>query len=194
MTVRRLLAAAAMVLPNIAVAQADPSLSARREAVRAEHQAQEASCYRRFAVQACLDEVRARERDALRQIDAEADAAQREEARLRAAQRLATIEAKRAERDRRAQLPPASVPATPSPWAPQPGAPTYALPRLPDTASTPAARSPNDEEAQERARGRYAAKVERAQEHRRKAEERLARKRAQADRTRSRPLPSPVGP
>ncbi|MBN9339016.1 MAG: hypothetical protein J0H52_02925 [Comamonadaceae bacterium] len=75
-------------------AQTRARIVSEREALAQERQTAEAACYQRFAVEDCLSQVRARDRDAQTRLRREEQAISDAERRERTAERLRTIEEK----------------------------------------------------------------------------------------------------
>lgn len=152
-------------------------LAKKRSAVQAQFAAEDRECASRFSVNACVDDVRARRREALTAIDArdaELDAAQRKR---RADERRAGIASKQAERAKR-EAQSASGPVAPQPLdalrAPSPpkGAP---VPRPASSHPAPNVPTPAQRAAREQAaRERYEAKQRDAAAHRAEIERRNA--------------------
>lgn len=93
-------------------AQTRARIASEREVLAQERQAAEAACYQRFAVEDCLSQVRARDREAQTRLRREEQAISDAERRERTADRLRTIEEKqRAAQDAAA----GAVPRAPAP-------------------------------------------------------------------------------
>lgn len=138
-------------------------IAAERAAAESRYTAEEAECRKRFVVTACVDEAKARRREALGRLKHQEIVLDEQERRRRAAARLQAIEEKQREA---ATRPP--MPAQPAPV-------------IREAASAPAARGPQTPSAAERAQ-RAREEAARAQRRAQAAEER--RQQAAEDRER----------
>ena len=159
-------------------------IARERAAVMSEAEAAQAACARQFAVTACVDRVKAERRERLQSLNRERALLDEELRKRRAAQRLAQIEQRQAERA--GQAPEAAVRTRAAPAS----APPLRAARSPDAtlAAREAARAQGDVQAAQRAAA-AARRASEAQSHSAEVEQR------NRDRVKQRkpaaPLPTP---
>lgn len=179
----------ALCWPGLALGQQDAEraqLNAQRRVLTQRFSAEENACQQRFAVTACVDDVRVRRREALAPL-------RERELRLDEAERMQRAQEREAARSaRRAALASslASAPPAQAPVAASANAPT----RVPPAPSTPRL---SEAQRQQAAEARAAQAAQRAQDTRRRNEEakaaqaQVARRQAQRQAAGSLPTPLP---